>query len=141
MGNILTPDMLNKMAKRPIVFALANPYPEINVQTAKETRNDIIIATGRSDYPNQINNVLAFPYLFKGALQSQSNEINLEMKKAVTTTIAQLAKTSPSHRFGPNYIIPKPHDHRLPIEIPNAVANAAIQTGVGKPNPSINLFK
>ena len=87
-GNILTTDMLKSMNKKPIVFALANPIPEINVALAMETRKDLIIATGRSDYPNQVNNVLAFPYLFKGALAVQASCINLEMKKAATMAIA-----------------------------------------------------
>lgn len=133
-GNILTTKMLKSMAKNPIVFALANPIPEINVALAMDTRKDLIIATGRSDYPNQVNNVLAFPYLFKGALAVRAKCINLDMKIAATKAIAELvhkpstAKDLKQLKFSSTYIIPKPHDPRLAETVTKAVANAAIKS-------------
>ena len=139
-GNILSTSMLKSMNVNPIIFALANPIPEINVAKAIDTRSDLIIATGRSDYPNQVNNVLAFPYLFKGALAVQASCINLDMKMAATKAIASLVhkpslnKDLKHLKFGKNYIIPKPHDPRLAEQVTKAVAEAAVKTNVAKQN-------
>jgi len=143
VGNIVTPKMLKSMGKDPIVFALANPTPEIEYNLAVKTRGDIIMATGRSDYPNQVNNVLGFPYIFRGALDVRATSINEEMKMAAVHALADLAKESvpeqvnitygESHiQYGKDYIIPKPFDHRLITEIPPAVAKAAMESGVAK---------
>ena len=142
-ADVLTKEMVRKMAKDPIVFALANPNPEIAYNEAKESRPDLIFATGRSDYPNQINNVLGFPYIFRGALDVMANKINEEMKVAAVHAIANLArKTVPDVvnsaynlkkiSFGRDYIIPKPLDPRLLTEVAPAVAQAAIESGVAK---------
>lgn len=141
MGNVVTPEMLLSMAKNPIVFAMANPVPEINYDVAIATRKDIIMATGRSDHPNQVNNVLGFPFIFRGALDVRATKINEEMKMAAVHALADLAKqTVPeqvnivydevSLSFGKEYIIPKPFDPRLIYEIPPAIAKAAIESGV-----------
>jgi len=139
-GDILTPKMVKKMAKDPIVFALANPNPEIDYHLAMKTRKDIIMATGRSDYPNQVNNVLGFPYIFRGALDVRATEINEAMKLAAVRAIAELAK-EPVHdmvnkvyndnkmSFGKDYLIPKPIDPRLITKISSAVAKAAMDSG------------
>ncbi len=143
VADIITPKMLKKMAKNPIVFALANPNPEIKYDLAIKTRDDIIMATGRSDHPNQVNNVLGFPYIFRGALDVRSSKINEEMKKASVIALAALAKEPVPEQvniaygetklsFGKDYIIPKPFDPRLIATIPIAVAKAAIKTGVAK---------
>lgn len=140
-ANVLTADMIKKMAAKPIILALANPNPEIDPKIAKEARPDAIIATGRSDYPNQVNNVLCFPYIFRGALDVGATSINKEMMMACVKAISELAQAEPSDvvanayggqelQFGPEYIIPKPFDPRLIIEIPPAVAKAAMETGV-----------
>jgi malate dehydrogenase (oxaloacetate-decarboxylating)(NADP+) len=140
-GNVVTPEMLVSMAKNPIVFAMANPVPEINYDVAIATRKDIIMATGRSDHPNQVNNVLGFPFIFRGALDVRATKINEEMKMAAVHALADLAKkTVPeqvnivydevSLSFGKEYIIPKPFDPRLIYEIPPAIAKAAIESGV-----------
>jgi len=140
-GNIVTPDMLLGMAKNPIVFAMANPTPEINYDLAIKTRRDIIMATGRSDHPNQVNNVLGFPYIFRGALDVRATKINEEMKKAAVIALAGLAKESVPEQvniaygetklvFGKEYIIPKPFDPRLIAKVPPAVAKAAMDSGV-----------
>ncbi len=140
-GDIVTPEMLLVMAKNPIVFAMANPNPEINYDLAIKTRRDIIMATGRSDHPNQVNNVLGFPYIFRGALDVRATKINEEMKKAAVVALAELAKESVPEQvniaygetklnFGKDYIIPKPFDPRLIARIPLAVAKAAIESGV-----------
>ncbi|WP_293894825.1 NADP-dependent malic enzyme [Flavobacterium sp.] len=140
-GDIVTPEMLLVMAKNPIVFAMANPNPEINYDLAIKTRRDIIMATGRSDHPNQVNNVLGFPYIFRGALDVRATKINEEMKKAAVIALAELAKESVPEQvniaygetklnFGKDYIIPKPFDPRLIARIPLAVAKAAIESGV-----------
>lgn len=140
-GNVVTPDMLLSMAKDPIVFAMANPDPEIDFDLACSTRDDIIMATGRSDHPNQVNNVLGFPFIFRGALDVRATKINEEMKMAAVLALADLAKqTVPeqvnivydevSLSFGRNYIIPKPFDPRLIYEIPPAIAKAAMDSGV-----------
>lgn len=143
VGNIVSPDMLLSMAKNPIVFALANPDPEISYQLAVDTRKDIIMATGRSDHPNQVNNVLGFPFIFRGALDVRATKINEEMKMAAVHALADLSKEPVPEQvnitynkknitFGKDYIIPKPFDHRLISEIPPAVAKAAIESGVAR---------
>ena len=140
-GNIVTPEMLLSMAKDPIVFAMANPAPEISYDLACATRDDIIMATGRSDHPNQVNNVLGFPFIFRGALDVRATKINEEMKMAAVNALADLAKQSVPEQvnivydevslsFGKEYIIPKPFDPRLIYEIPPAIAKAAIESGV-----------
>ncbi len=142
-GNVVTPDMLKTMAKKPIVFAMANPVPEIDYDLAAGTRNDIIMATGRSDFPNQVNNVLGFPYIFRGALDVRATAINEEMKIAATHAIAEMAKKPVPEavnlaynltnlKFGKDYIIPKPMDQRLITEVSMAVAKAAIASGVAR---------
>ena len=140
---VLTPEMVQKMAPNPIVFALANPEPEIRYEDAKAARPDVLMATGRSDYPNQINNVIGFPYIFRGALDVRATAINEEMKMAATMAIAGLAQEPvpdevssayghmPLH-FGPDYFIPKPVDPRLITRVSMAVAQAAIRTGVAR---------
>jgi len=140
-GNVVSPATLLSMAKDPIVFAMANPVPEISYDLAVATRKDIIMATGRSDHPNQVNNVLGFPFIFRGALDVRATKINEEMKMAAVHALADLAKkTVPeqvnivydeiSLSFGKEYIIPKPFDPRLIYEIPPAIAKAAIESGV-----------
>ena len=143
MANIVSPEMLLSMAKDPIVFAMANPDPEIKYDIAIATRKDIIMATGRSDHPNQVNNVLGFPFIFRGALDVRATKINEEMKMAAVHALARLAKESVPEQvnvaygetrltFGKEYIIPKPFDPRLIAEIPPAVAKAAMESGVAK---------
>lgn len=143
VGNIVSPDMLLSMAEKPIVFALANPDPEIGYQLAVDTRNDLIMATGRSDHPNQVNNVLGFPFIFRGALDVRATKINEEMKMAAVHALADLAKQSVPEQvnitynkknitFGRDYIIPKPFDLRLISEVPPAVAKAAMDSGVAQ---------
>lgn len=140
-GNILTPEMLLVMANDPIVFAMANPVPEIDYNIAIATREDIIMATGRSDFPNQVNNVLGFPYIFRGALDVRATKINEAMKMAAVKALAQLAKESVPEQvniaygetklnFGRDYIIPKPFDPRLITTVAPAVALAAMESGV-----------
>ncbi|HLS16539.1 MAG TPA: NADP-dependent malic enzyme [Paenalcaligenes sp.] len=139
---ILTTEMLNTMAEKPIVLALANPEPEIRPEVAKATRPDCIIATGRSDYPNQVNNVLCFPFIFRGALDCGATEINEEMKMAAVYAIAELAheeaydsigiENEDELSFGPEYIIPRPFDPRLIVRVASAVAKAAAETGVAR---------
>lgn len=142
-GNCVTPDMLKGMAKNPIVFAMANPNPEIAYDLAINSRKDIIIATGRSDFPNQVNNVLGFPYIFRGALDVRASAINEEMKLAAVRAIAVMAKkavpeavnlayNAKNLKFGRDYIIPKPMDQRLITEVSTAVAKAAIASGVAR---------
>lgn len=142
-GDVLTPEMLKKMAPNPIVFALANPTPEIDYNLAMSTRSDILMATGRSDFPNQVNNVLGFPYIFRGALDVRATAINEEMKIAAVYALAELAKQSVPEQvnitygekhiaFGRDYIIPKPFDHRLIEVVPLAVAKAAVESGVAR---------
>ncbi len=140
-GNVLSPQMLLSMENNPIVFAMANPEPEINYDVAVNTREDIIMATGRSDHPNQVNNVLGFPFIFRGALDVRATKINEEMKMAAVHALADLAKRSVPEQvnivydevslsFGREYIIPKPFDPRLIYEIPPAIAKAAMDSGV-----------
>jgi len=142
-ADMVTPKMLLSMAKSPIVFAMANPDPEINYSLAMKTRKDIIMATGRSDHPNQVNNVLGFPFIFRGALDVKATKINDEMKMAAVKALSALAKeTVPEFvniaydktklTFGKNYIIPKPFDPRLITKIPPMVAKAAIDSGVAQ---------
>lgn len=145
VANMLTREMLSTMAPNPIVFAMANPDPEISYEDALATRDDLIFATGRSDYPNQINNVLGFPFIFRGALDVRARTINEEMKLAATKALAGLAKEKvpaevleayelESLEFGREYIIPKPLDPRLISRVAPAVARAAIETGVARLN-------
>lgn len=141
VGNVVNQDMVKSMAKNPIVFALANPDPEITYELAFEARKDIIVATGRSDKPNQVNNVLGFPYIFRGALDVRARQINEEMKLAAVKALAELTKSpvpeivnlaynEKNITFGPNYIIPKPLDPRLLSSVAPAVAKAAMDSGV-----------
>ncbi|NMR35801.1 NADP-dependent malic enzyme [Chryseobacterium aquaticum] len=142
-GNVMKPEMLSSMAENPIVFALANPDPEIAYDLAMATRKDVIMATGRSDYPNQVNNVLGFPYIFRGALDVQAKGINEEMKLAAVHAIANLAKEPVPEavilaynvqnlQFGREYFIPKPFDNRLITKVSSAVAKAAIDSGIAR---------
>jgi malate dehydrogenase (oxaloacetate-decarboxylating)(NADP+) len=141
--DLVTPDMVRAMAKDPIIFAMANPDPEILPEDAKAARPDVIMATGRSDYPNQVNNVLGFPFIFRGTMDVRSTAINAEMKIAATRALAALAKEPvPDYvlqaygidalSFGPEYLIPKPIDKRVLIWEATAVAQAAIDTGVAR---------
>lgn len=143
VGNIVTQDMIRSMAKNPIVFALANPNPEIAYDEAMASRDDIIMATGRSDHPNQVNNVLGFPFIFRGALDVRATAINEEMKLAAVKALAELAKepvpdvvliayNQPDMSFGKDYIIPKPLDPRLITSVSPAVAKAAMESGVAQ---------
>jgi malate dehydrogenase (oxaloacetate-decarboxylating)(NADP+) len=143
VANMLTREMLSTMARNPIVFAMANPNPEISYEDAMSTRDDLIFATGRSDYPNQINNVLGFPFIFRGALDVRASTINEEMKLAASKALASLAKEPvpacvlkaynlEKLSFGKDYIIPKPLDPRLISAVASAVAKAAMDTGVAK---------
>ncbi|WP_299731850.1 malic enzyme-like NAD(P)-binding protein [uncultured Endozoicomonas sp.] len=142
-ANLLSPEQLAKMAEHPIVFACANPDPEIRPELAKEVRPDVIMATGRSDYPNQVNNVLGFPFIFRGALDVRASRINEEMKLAAVHAIRELAKEPVPEEvmkayggahlsFGPEYIIPKPMDIRLLGQVSAAVARAAVDSGVAR---------
>jgi malate dehydrogenase (oxaloacetate-decarboxylating)(NADP+) len=142
-ANLLSAEMLSCMAERPIVFACSNPDPEILPELALETRPDVIMATGRSDYPNQVNNVLGFPFIFRGALDVRARRINEEMKVAAVQSISALAKEPvpvevleacqvDSLEYGPNYIIPKPMDSRLLADVSAAVARAAVDSGVAR---------
>ncbi len=142
-ANVVDADMLKSMAKKPIVFAMANPVPEVDYDLAVQTRDDIIMATGRSDFPNQVNNVLGFPYIFRGALDVRATAINEAMKIAATHAIAEMAKkpvpeavnlayNTTNLKFGRDYIIPKPMDQRLIVEVSAAVAKAAMESGVAR---------
>ena len=148
----VTKDMVASMAKNPIIFAMANPDPEITAEEVAEVRDDAIMATGRSDYPNQVNNVLGFPFLFRGALDVRASAINMEMKIAAARALAALAREDvPDEvaavygtrlKFGPDYIIPTPFDPRLISSIPPAVAKAAMDTGVArKPIADMEAYK
>jgi malate dehydrogenase (oxaloacetate-decarboxylating)(NADP+) len=148
VANIVEPEMLKSMAKRPIVFAMANPDPEIEYDLAVSTRKDLIMATGRSDHPNQVNNVLGFPFIFRGALDVRATKINEAMKMAAVKALAEMAKEPVPEQvniaygetklnFGPEYIIPKPFDPRLIARVPPAVAKAAMESGVAK-NPILD---
>ena len=142
-GNLVKAEMVDSMSERPIVFALANPTPEIDPAEAKRVRPDVVMATGRTDYPNQVNNVLCFPFLFRGALDVGATEINEAMKVACVDAISRLARAGTSDvvasayhgeslTFGPEYLIPKPFDQRLILEIAPAVAQAAMDSGVAE---------
>jgi len=143
VGGLVTQDMVRSMAKNPIVFAMANPNPEISYEDATEARPDVIMATGRSDYPNQVNNVLGFPFIFRGALDCRATAINDQMKLAASYALAALAKEDVPDSvlraygldrlsFGREYVIPKPFDHRVLLWVPVAVAKAAAETGVAR---------
>src|SRR3954466_14878349 len=152
-GGVLKPSMVKKMAERPLILALANPDPEIRPEDAKAVRPDCVIATGRSDYPNQVNNVLCFPFIFRGALDVGASEINEAMKLACVHALADLARAEQSDvvaaaygrreiRFGPEYLIPLPFDPRLITTVAPAVAEAAMRSGVAtKPLPDINAYR
>lgn len=142
-ADVLTADMVKKMAPRPLIFAMANPNPEIRYEVARAARPDAIIATGRSDYPNQINNVLGFPSIFRGALDVRASTINEEMKLAASRAIASLAHEPVPQSvlkaygvsgltYGPEYIIPKPFDPRVVLWVAPAVAQAAMDSGVAR---------
>ena len=142
-ADLLSAEMLSSMAERPVVFACSNPDPEIKPELALETRNDVIVATGRSDYPNQVNNVLGFPFIFRGALDVRAASINEEMKLAAVRSISALAKEPVTAEvleavgvdrleYGTEYIIPKPMDSRLLAQVSAAVARAAVDTGVAR---------
>ena len=148
----ITPDMVRSMAARPIVFAMANPDPEITYEEAKASRDDVIMATGRSDYPNQVNNVLGFPFIFRGALDVRATTINEEMKLAATRALANLAKEDVPDsvcraygvarlKFGPDYLIPKPFDPRVLVWESSAVAQAAMETGVAQEPVNIREYR
>ncbi len=143
--NLISQEMIKSMADHPVVFALSNPDPEIHPAEVLAVRKDVIMATGRSDYPNQINNVLGFPFIFRGALDVQARSINVDMQVAAVRALAQLAhapvpdsvlkaygRKKGSLCFGPEYIIPTPFDPRLRDYIPPAVARAAVRTGVAR---------
>lgn len=143
VANVLTPEMLKTMNKNPIVFAMANPDPEINPNLAKQVRSDVIVATGRSDFPNQVNNVLGFPSIFRGALDTHATQINEEMKMAAVYALAELARedvpdsvsaayANRHFHFGPDYLIPKPFDNRVLLKVAPAVAKAAMDSGVAQ---------
>ena len=151
-GGVLKPEYLEKMAEKPLIMALANPYPEIMPDLAEQARPDAMICTGRSDFPNQVNNVLCFPYIFRGALDVGAHKINEEMKKAAVKAIAALARETPSdvvarayggeaRPFGPRSLIPSPFDPRLILRIAPAVAKAAMDSGVaGRPVENIQAY-
>lgn len=152
VANVLTPAMVKSMAERPIIFALANPDPEIRYELAKETRPDCIIATGRSDYPNQVNNVLGFPFIFRGALDVRARAINEEMKLAASKALAALTREDvpdsvlraygvDSLKFGADYIIPKPLDPRVLLWEAPAVAEAAMRTGVARRHIDLDTYR
>ncbi|MEA2694475.1 MAG: hypothetical protein QOJ16_3862 [Acidobacteriota bacterium] len=143
VGGVVTPDMIRGMAKDPVIFAMANPDPEIGYEDAQAARPDAIVATGRSDYPNQVNNVLGFPFLFRGALDVRATDINLPMKLAAVKALAELAREDVPDgvlkaygidhlRFGRDYLIPKPLDYRVLLRVPPAVAKAAMESGVAR---------
>jgi malate dehydrogenase (oxaloacetate-decarboxylating)(NADP+) len=152
VADVVTQDMVRSMAERPVIFAMANPDPEIKYDLAKEARPDAIVATGRSDYPNQVNNVLGFPFIFRGALDVQARHINDEMKLAATRALAALAREDvpdsvlraynlESLKFGPDYIIPKPFDPRVLLWEAPAVAEAAMRTGVARRQIDLDAYR
>jgi malate dehydrogenase (oxaloacetate-decarboxylating)(NADP+) len=151
-ADVLTPEMVKTMAERPLIFAMANPDPEIKYELAREARPDSIVATGRSDYPNQINNVLGFPFIFRGALDVRARAINEEMKLAASHALAALAREDVPDsvlraynldmlKFGPEYIIPKPLDPRVMLWESPAVAKAAMETGAARRNIDIDEYR
>jgi len=142
-ANIVTEEMLKRMRSAPVIFAMANPDPEIKYELARKARPDAIVGTGRSDYPNQVNNLLGFPFIFRGALDVRATEINDEMKIAASKALALLAKETPSQdvldayglknlEFGPDYILPKPLDKRVCLWEAPAVARAAMDSGAAR---------
>ena len=152
-GGVLKPEMVKKMAERPLILALANPEPEIRPELAREARPDCVIATGRSDYPNQVNNVLCFPFIFRGALDVGATTINTEMELAAVHAIAELAQAETSEQvalaygiesisFGPEYLIPRPFDPRLIARVAPAVAKAAMDSGVAtRPIADLDAYR
>lgn len=151
-AGLLKKEMVAKMAKNPVIFAMANPNPEILPEDAKQARPDVIIGTGRSDYPNQVNNVLCFPYIFRGALDVQATKVNEEMKMAAAVALAELAKQpvydelkeiygGKNLEFGPEYLIPTPFDKRLKAIVSAKVAEAAMATGVARKTIDIEAYK
>ncbi|RKX97506.1 MAG: hypothetical protein DRP55_08950, partial [Spirochaetes bacterium] len=150
--DVVSPEMLLTMAKNPVVFAMANPDPEIKYEVAKSTRDDVIMCTGRSDYPNQINNVLGFPFIFRGALDVEATCINEEMKVAASHALASLAKEPVIKEvlkaynlkrleYGTDYLIPKPFDPRVFIYESKAVAKAAMESGVAKKKIDVEQYE
>ena len=151
-ARVVSPEMVKRMAPNPIIFALANPDPEISYEEAKAARPDAIVATGRSDYPNQVNNVLGFPFLFRGALDARATEINEAMKIAASNALAALARedvpdgvakaySDTVFRFGPEYLIPKPVDSRVLLRVAPAVARAAMESGVARVQLDLNSYR
>lgn len=152
-AGLLTAEMVSSMGLNPLILALANPEPEIRPEIARAVRPDCIVATGRSDYPNQVNNVLCFPFLFRGALDAGAIRITNEMKLACVKAIADLARTETPLQvtaaykgrtlsFGPDYIIPTPFDPRLIVEVASAVAAAAADSGVARhPIPDLEVYR
>jgi malate dehydrogenase (oxaloacetate-decarboxylating)(NADP+) len=151
---VVTKEMVKSMADRPIVFAMANPDPEITPVDVKDARSDAICATGRSDYANQVNNVLGFPFIFRGALDVRASKINEEMKHAATLALAELAKRGEAvpeavktaypgetFDFGPEYIIPKPFDPRVLLFVAPAVAKAAMDSGVARKPTDLRQYE
>jgi malate dehydrogenase (oxaloacetate-decarboxylating)(NADP+) len=152
VADVVTPDMVRSMASQPVIFAMANPDPEIKYELARQARPDAIVATGRSDYPNQVNNVLGFPFIFRGALDTLARQINEEMKLAACYALAALAREDvpevvlrayglPSLQFGPDYIIPKPLDPRVLLWEAAAVAEAAMKTGVARRQVNLTTYR
>ncbi len=152
VGGVVTEEMIKSMAVSPVVFAMANPDPEIEYNRAKNARSDIIMATGRSDFPNQVNNVMGFPFIFRGALDAGAGAINEEMKLAAAHAIAKIAKEDVPEEvskayggkkfsFGPDYFIPKPFDRRILVEEASAVAEAAIKSGVAEKKIDITKYR
>ena len=151
-GGAVSQDMVKSMSDKPIIFAMANPDPEISYPDAVDARNDVIMATGRSDYPNQVNNVLGFPFIFRGALDVRAKAINEEMKVAAAYSLANLAKQGAdenvakaygekSFEFGPEYIVPKPFDPRVLVWESVAVAEAAMKSGVSRIQIDIDEYR
>ncbi|MBW6457800.1 MAG: hypothetical protein K0B52_01420, partial [FCB group bacterium] len=152
VGGLVTGDMIKCMSERPILFPMANPVPEIAYEIIRELRPDAVAGTGRSDYPNQVNNVLGFPFIFRGALDVHASAINEEMKIAATMALAELAKepcipeVSKAYggqifEFGPDYVIPKPFDPRVFIRESLAVARAAIESGVARKTVDLEDYR
>lgn len=150
-ANIVTPRMLTRMRAEPVIFAMANPDPEINYDLAKQTRPDALLGTGRSDYPNQVNNLLGFPFIFRGALDARANAINDEMKLAASDALAALAKEAVpaqvlnayglnSLEFGKDYVVPKPLDKRVCLWVAPAVARAAMESGTARTQVNLDQY-
>jgi malate dehydrogenase (oxaloacetate-decarboxylating)(NADP+) len=151
-ANVVSPEMIKRMAHDPIIFAMANPDPEIKYELARATRPDAIVGTGRSDYPNQINNVLGFPFIFRGALDVRAKTINEEMKLAASLALAKLAKELVPQdvlkayqldhlEFGRDYVLPKPFDKRVCLWEAPAVAEAAMKSGVARINIDFDQYR